>query len=153
MKNSIASLARLVGVLALPLAALACGGEQPKPKCACGHHGGPPPQALEACAGKTPGTACSFAMGDHAMSGVCGEPPASMAGGEAKLMCRPADGPPGHHGGACKCAGHGGHGDHHGKDHHHDHPAPPPGVAAPPPPPPGAAPPPPPSPGVAAPSK
>ena len=49
---------------------------------------GPPPAAFEACAQKAAGEACSVAMPDRTITGVCAE------ASDARLFCRP-DHPPG----------------------------------------------------------
>jgi len=50
---------------------------------------GPPPEAREACSGKSQGAACSFQAPHGQMSGTCGTPPM----GAQSLMCMPGGGP------------------------------------------------------------
>lgn len=57
-----------------------------------GERGGPPPEAIEACANQTEGSSCSFAgRSDQQMQGVCMSPPQ----GEGALACAPEGGPRG----------------------------------------------------------
>ncbi|MEE9303742.1 MAG: hypothetical protein V3U84_08135 [Thiotrichaceae bacterium] len=58
-----------------------------------GHPGGPPPEALEACADKSEIEACSFITPrGHEINGTCIIPPHN----EAELICAPEGGPPEH---------------------------------------------------------
>jgi hypothetical protein len=50
---------------------------------------GPPPEALQACAGLASGAACSVVLGGQALAGTCDTPPDGSA-----LACRPASMPP-----------------------------------------------------------
>ena len=57
-----------------------------------GPHGGPPPEALDACKGKTSGATCAFNnRRNEKMNGTCFAPPAGQPGATAKLplACRP----------------------------------------------------------------
>ena len=57
-------------------------------------HRGPPPEAIEACADKIEGDACSFiSPRNDDIEGSCIIPPRD----EASLVCAPAGGPPHHH--------------------------------------------------------
>ncbi|HUL95051.1 MAG TPA: hypothetical protein VLT89_03510 [Usitatibacter sp.] len=58
-----------------------------------GPHHGPPPEAIEACSGKTSGATCSF-MGreGHQVSGTCFSPPPK---GDGSSGAKPADAPKG----------------------------------------------------------
>jgi hypothetical protein len=67
---------------------LACRPVGPPP----GHHG-PPQEAVAACASSAVNASCSFAMGDHTVTGTCETHP-----GGSELACRPSGPPPGHHG-------------------------------------------------------
>lgn len=50
---------------------------------------GPPPEALQACAGKSQGAACSVTFRGETLQGTCEAPPDGAA-----LACRPANMPP-----------------------------------------------------------
>jgi len=51
---------------------------------------GPPPQAIQACEGKSANDSCSFTgRNDETLTGICSAPP-----GVAVLACTPAGGPP-----------------------------------------------------------
>ena len=52
---------------------------------------GPPPEAREACAGKSQGTACSFQTPHGKLSGTCATPPVQTQ----MLLCMPQGAPPG----------------------------------------------------------
>lgn len=57
-----------------------------------GPHGGPPPEALDACANLAEGDACSFTgRRDETVEGICIMPPND----EEALVCAPEGGPPG----------------------------------------------------------
>jgi hypothetical protein len=76
----------IAGTCAAPpdSATLACRPDHPD------HPHGPPPEAIEACASKTEGTACTVAHGDHAVNGTCAHGP----DGNGPLACKPEGGPP-----------------------------------------------------------
>ena len=52
-----------------------------------GHHRGPPPEALAACASKAAGDACTVTFHDETLTGKCAAPPADS--GATTLACRP----------------------------------------------------------------
>jgi hypothetical protein len=81
MRRSSAFHAALAPLTALLLAAPAFA-QPPHP------HGPPPPEAVEACASKNRGDACTVALPDRQLEGTCEE------GREQTLACRPAR-PPG----------------------------------------------------------
>ncbi len=54
---------------------------------------GPPPEAIEVCAGLTEGAACSFTGRRGEVAGTCFAPPKN----EAELVCAPEGGPPKRH--------------------------------------------------------
>ncbi len=58
------------------------------------HHHGPPPEAIDACKGKTDGDMCNFTSprGDK-ITGTCHNPPPD-APSDAAIACMPANGPP-----------------------------------------------------------
>jgi hypothetical protein len=69
---------------------LACRPSGPPPR----HRGGPPAEAVKACASLTASAACSFTVGgDRSVAGTCETSPES-----ATLACRPSGPPPGHRG-------------------------------------------------------
>ncbi|HEX4337612.1 MAG TPA: hypothetical protein VH062_16980 [Polyangiaceae bacterium] len=67
-----------------PLAAQSAGGGPPP-------HGQPPQEAIEACASKAEGDACSVTFHDRTMDGTCRKGP----NGEGTLACAPKGPPPG----------------------------------------------------------
>ncbi len=58
-----------------------------------GRHHGPPPEAIEACSGKSEGTACAVSFDGKSVNGTCSKGP---HGGET-VACKPEGGPPGGH--------------------------------------------------------
>lgn len=56
-----------------------------------GGHRGPPPEAIEACSGKSENDSCSFSGHRGTVEGTCITPPQ-----EESLACAPEGGPPDH---------------------------------------------------------
>ena len=52
-----------------------------------GHHRGPPPEALAACASKAAGDSCTVTLDDETLPGTCTAPPADS--GATTAACRP----------------------------------------------------------------
>ena len=59
-----------------------------------GRHHGPPPEAVEACNGKSEGTACTVSFDGKSLNGTCSNGPHRSD----TIACRPEGGPGGHHG-------------------------------------------------------
>lgn len=64
-----------------------------RPSPGNGGHRGPPPEALEACTGKSENDSCSFSGRHGTVEGSCITPPQ-----EESLACAPEGGPPEHSG-------------------------------------------------------
>lgn len=57
------------------------------------HRGAPPPEAFDACNGKSAGDACTVKHGDRESNGSCTSPPPGSE--DSRLSCRPAAPPDG----------------------------------------------------------
>jgi hypothetical protein len=88
-------LIRLCAALSLALGAAACidetSADTQASSVGSGHHHGPPPQeAFDACAGSTAGDTCAFSIDGHDITGTCKNGP----DGTGELACAPDRPPP-----------------------------------------------------------